>query len=166
MYTFTAIDFETANNKPDSACAIGMVSVVNGEITRCEHQLIQPPDDVFTNTSIHGISWHDVKKAPTFADYWPILSQKLKGIDFVAAHNVSFDQRVLDSSCHRYQIPVPCRDYVCTVRVAREVLAIRPATLDNVCYRLKIPLCHHNAESDAQACAQILLLAYRAGWRY
>jgi DNA polymerase-3 subunit epsilon len=29
---FVAIDFETANYQPDSACAVGLVKVVGGEI--------------------------------------------------------------------------------------------------------------------------------------
>ena len=39
---FTAIDFETANRYPTSACSIGIVVVQDGEITEEFSHLIKP----------------------------------------------------------------------------------------------------------------------------
>src|SRR5207237_1122667 len=55
--------------------------------------------------------------------------------------------------------------FKCTVAMARYALGIRPANLANVCRRLGIPLTHHHAESDALACARIVLAAREAGGR-
>jgi hypothetical protein len=47
--------------------------------------------------------------------------------------------------------------YVCTVRLARRVWDIRPTSLSNVCTYLGLSLNHHDALSDAEACAGIVL---------
>jgi len=43
--------------------------------------------------------------------------------------------------------------------MARDTFSIYPTRLDCVCRALGIPLVHHQAESDAEACAQIVLAA-------
>lgn len=40
---FVAIDFETADQGADSACAVGLVKVEGGRIVRSESHLIRPP---------------------------------------------------------------------------------------------------------------------------
>ena len=57
---FTAIDFETATCAPDSACAVGLVRVEAGRITRRMTRLIRPPSRAFEFTYLHGIAWRDV----------------------------------------------------------------------------------------------------------
>ena len=44
-------------------------------------------------------------------------------------------------------------------------MGIRPTKLPDVCRRLGIPLLHHDAASDATACARIVLAAEAEGWR-
>jgi DNA polymerase-3 subunit epsilon len=92
MTTFAAIDFETANYRADSACAVGLVVVKGSRIVQREHYLIRPPDREFVFTYLHGITWDDVRDAPTFAELWPILRELITDVDFLAAHNASFDQ--------------------------------------------------------------------------
>jgi DNA polymerase III epsilon subunit-like protein len=55
--TFVAIDFETADYKPDSACAVGLVRVENHQIVERAYTLIRPPRKKFVFTYYHGISW-------------------------------------------------------------------------------------------------------------
>lgn len=157
--TFTAIDFETANPSSDSACAIGLVRVENNKIVEKEAFLIRPPTSFFTFTYIHGLTWDQVMNAPDFKALWPKLTPYFKGVDFLAAHNASFDRRVLESTCERYELTAPKKPYVCTVQVARSTWNIRPTRLPNVCDHLGIKLNHHDALSDALACAQILIEA-------
>jgi DNA polymerase-3 subunit epsilon len=64
MSTFAAIDFETANHSPDSACAVGLVVVTGDRIVHREHHLIRPPDRAFVFTWLHGLAWDDVRGAP------------------------------------------------------------------------------------------------------
>lgn len=164
--TFAAIDFETASYSPDSACAVGLVVVKDSSIVRREIHLIRPPDRQFAFTAIHGLTWEDVRDAPTFAELWPTLGAALKDIDFLAAHNASFDRRVLASCCRTYDLSGPSPPFVCTVKLARTLWSLRPAKLPDVCRHLNIQLQHHDAGSDAEACAQIVIAARKEGWQW
>ena len=165
MSIFAAIDFETANYSPDSACAVGLVVVKGRRIVRREHYLIRPPDRQFVFTYLHGISWDDVRDAPTFAELWPKLRELIAGVDFLASHNASFDRRVVYFCCETHRLPQPAHPFVCTVRLARTVWSVYPTKLPDVCRHLKIPLTHHQADSDAEACARIVIAARKAGWQ-
>ena len=165
MSTFVAIDFETADRGQDSACSVGMVRVENGAVTRKLVQLIQPPRFFFEFSHIHGIEWGHVADSPTFGQAWPNLAKMLEGADFLAAHNAPFDHGVLAACCAAAGIAKPPHRFVCTVKLAREVWKIYPTKLPNVCDRLKIELKHHEALSDAHACAQIVIAAQKQGVR-
>jgi len=166
MTRFAAIDFETANNARDSACALGVVVVERGRIVDRLYELIRPPSREFLFTHIHGLSWHDVKGAQRFDAVWSAMLRDLAGIEFLAAHNAPFDKGVLNACCETYDLAAPEQPFVCTVRLARAQWDIRPTKLPNVCDYLGIELRHHQADSDAEACARIVMAAQEAGWRY
>ena len=84
---------------------------------------------------------------------------------FVAAHNAKFDRRVLNACCARYRLRPPRRRFVCTVELAHRQWPFASARLPDVCRRLGIPLRHHDAGSDALACARVVLAAGAEGWR-
>ena len=105
--TFAAIDFETADRGPDSACAVAVVRVVGTRIVKRARFLIRPPRRHFVFSSLHDITWADVADAPAFHELWPSLSNELDGVDFLAAHNASFDQSVLTACCDRARIRPP-----------------------------------------------------------
>ncbi len=157
MTTFVALDFETADRYRDSACSIGLVRVVQGQVVDKAHYLIRPPRRLFEFTHIHGITWGMVANQPDFAELWPTLTDMLAGADFLVAHNASFDRSVLNACCQAYGIEPPVAEFVCTVKLARQTWNIRPTKLPNVCDYLGIPLNHHDALSDAEACAQIAI---------
>lgn len=157
--SFTAIDFETADAYRDSACAIALVRVEQGRVVAREARLLRPPRQRFAFTHIHGITWAQVAGAPTFAQAWPLLAPLVQGVDFLAAHNASFDRSVLAACCAAAGLPPPPVPFRCTVKLARDTWNIRPTKLPNVCARLGIPLRHHDALSDAEACASIVLHA-------
>jgi DNA polymerase-3 subunit epsilon len=156
---FLAIDFETANPYRDSACSIGLVRVEQGRIVHKEVHLIQPPYRHFTFTSIHGISWGDVESAPDFKGVWKKIAPLFEGIDFIAAHNASFDSSVLRACCQTSRIATPATPFACTVKLARSLWNIYPTKLPDVARHLGIELNHHEALSDALACAQIVIEA-------
>ena len=156
---FVAIDFETADPGRDSACAVGLVRVEGGEIIRRVHYLIRPPRPTFAFSYIHGITWQRVAREPTFAELWPRLEEELHGVDFAAAHNASFDRSVLRACCELARIPTPDIRFECSMRLARAAWDLRPTKLPDVCQRLGIALRHHDALSDAEACARIVLAA-------
>jgi DNA polymerase-3 subunit epsilon len=156
---FAAVDFETADYSRDSACAVSVVVVEGGRIVQRAYRLIRPPEDNFIFTYLHGIAWEDVAGKPTFGELWPELKKYFDGVDFVAAHNASFDRGVLYACCARHGIPPPEAAFLCTVKLARSLWGIYPTKLPDVCRRFDIPLNHHNAASDALACAKIVLKA-------
>ncbi|MBI5200982.1 MAG: exonuclease [Elusimicrobia bacterium] len=157
--TFAAIDFETADHGADSACAVAIVRCEGGRIVRRERRLLRPPRQRFMFTAIHGISWNDVAGAPTFAEAWPELEESLSGIDFLAAHNASFDRRVLSACCWASGRPSPSHPWVCTVKLSRRQWKLPSNSLPNVARHLGLTLNHHEPLSDAETCARIVLAA-------
>ena len=157
---FVAIDFETASFQRDSACSIGLVKVIDGKIVEKQVHLIRPPTKQFMFTHIHGLTWADVAESPDFGTLWPKIEPMFKGVDFLAAHNASFDEGVLKACCLKYGVKAPKLPFQCTVKIAKATWKLKPAKLSDVCKYLKIPLNHHEALSDALACAQIMLKAH------
>ena len=165
MTTFAALDFETANYRRNSACALGVVVVADGRIVGRFYELIRPPSAWFAFTHIHGLTWQDVCRAPDFGTIWPRIAEELAGVDFLAAHNAPFDKGVLQACCADHRLPPPKPPFICTVRLARNQWGIHPTKLPDVCRHLQIPLHHHQAASDAEACARIVITALEQGWR-
>ena len=95
---FIAIDFETANFKRSSACAVGLVKVIDGQIAESRHLYIRPEPFFFEpfNVAIHGIREADVKDAPRFSELWPQLGAEITSP--LVAHNPCFDMSVLRHS--------------------------------------------------------------------
>lgn len=155
---FIAIDFETANNHPTSACSLGIAFVQNNQVVDRRSWLIRPEPfyfDPFT-TAIHGLTERDVCHAPTFAQLWPQISAYFENA-IVAAHNALFDIGVLKSTLAFYGLPVPNMRLLCTVLLSRRALPALPShRLNVVSNALGISLTHHQAKSDAIACAEIL----------
>ncbi len=159
-----ALDFETANHEAHSACQLGLVRLEGWSLGGSASWMIRPPDDYFAFTHIHGICWEDVMDSPSFAELWPEITPHLKGADFLAAHNAPFDRKVLQSTCAHHGLEAPAIPFLDTVQVARKTWQIFPTKLNLVCQKLGIELNHHEALSDAKACAEILRRAVAAGW--
>ena len=158
------IDFETADYGADSACALGIAAIQNGKIAKKGYRLIRPPRQQFVFTYLHGISWSDVKQESKFADVWEDFRDYWNGADYLVAHNASFDRRVLFACSRVARRPPPPFPFICTVKVARSHWNFRPANLAYVCSQLGISLKHHDAASDALACASIALRAIKEGF--
>jgi DNA polymerase-3 subunit epsilon len=156
---FVALDFETADYGRESACAVALVRVQGHRVVAREHRLVRPPSGEFAFTWVHGITREDVEREPVFGDLWPDLAPMLEGASFLAAHNAPFDRGVLRACCEGAGLAVPALPFLCTVRLARSVWDVYPTRLPDVCRRLGLPLRHHHAGSDAEACAGIVLRA-------
>lgn len=156
---FVAIDFETATPERNSACAVALVKVQVQGIVHRAFRLIRPPTSKFCFTHIHGITWADVCHEPTFREIWPELVQLAEGAAFFAAHNAAFDRSVLHACCQTYKLTIPQTPFLCTMRLARRCWRLYPTKLPDVCRYLGIDLKHHDAASDAEACARIVLAA-------
>jgi len=158
LVTFTAIDFETANGKLNSICQVGLVRVENGIITHELEILVQPPGNEYHwgNSRVHGINRTKTAHAPTFDEVWAQMAPFIAGQD-VVAHNASFDCSCLDHTLDFYHIPIPTYKPHCTVKIYKRNLAL-------LCQTYGIELVHHNALSDARACA-VLFLRHLSGHR-
>ena len=155
---FTAIDFETANNERSSICSIGLAIVKAGKIIETKHILVKPTPNYFEpyNTLIHGIDERQTRSKKTFKQQWKELKPYFNN-NIIVAHNASFDCSVLRFALDRSNLTYPDLEYYCTYRLSQKSLNIPRHGLDRVSRHFKIRLKHHNAESDAQACALIAL---------
>ena len=77
---YVALDFETADYQPDSACAVGLAKVRGGEVVDTLYSLIRPPRRRVLFTWVHGITWKDVQGSPTFLEFWPQMASFLQGV--------------------------------------------------------------------------------------
>ena len=152
-----AIDFETADYKRDSACALALVRVENNLIVKRECYFIKPPHPNFEFTYIHGITWNQVKDEPTFSQLWPKIKPCFDDVEFIVAHNVGFDKSVLKACCNIAGIEFPDKPFKCTMNLSRKLWNIRPTKLPDVCNNFGIALNHHDPASDAEACAKIMI---------
>jgi DNA polymerase-3 subunit epsilon len=155
MPTFTAIDFETAQPKRWSICQVGLVRVEAGAITQELSILVRPPEDMYSsyNTAVHGLTCDDTFYAPNFALVWPQLCEYIEG-QLVVAHNMAFDGSCLKQALDFYRLPQPSFEQACTYKLYKK-------RLNQLCEEFGIPLDHHDALSDARACAQLYLRALR-----
>lgn len=158
MKDFAAIDFETANSERSSVCSVGVVIVRDGEITDSFYSLIQPEPNYYTYwcTRVHGLSCADTDDAPSFPRVWSQIEPLIDGLPLVA-HNSPFDEGCLKAVFRVYQMDYPDYEFYDTLRASRRTMRNLPdhqlQTVAEACgYILEN---HHNALSDAEACAWI-----------
>ncbi|GAB3837974.1 3'-5' exonuclease [Hymenobacter jeollabukensis] len=162
---FTAIDFETATERRDSACSIGLVRVQGGQIVDTHQYLIRPVELRMApmNQRVHGISLQQVLTAAPLPELWPVLHPFIEG-QLVVAHNAPFDVSVLEHSLRAYAVPVPDFHSLCSVKLMR---ASHPGLdsyrLNNLAAHFGLTLNHHDSLSDAVACAELAIRALRSG---
>lgn len=159
---FVAIDFETATSAKDSACSVGIVTVKDGLIFDQFHTLIKPPQNFYNyhNTRVHGINADDTFDAPDFSEVYSEIKKRLKN-QLIVAHNESFDRGVLMETMNLYGLDYSELNlklyWECTVKIFRKK-GYKPANLAACCQKHNIPLNHHDALSDALACAKLFLI--------
>lgn len=156
-----AIDFETANHRPDSGCALGVALISGGRIIAREAMLFRPfTGNDFYFSYLHGICWEDVESLGDFNAAWLRVAPLWEEADLVIAHNAPFDINVLFACARRARIVPAPRWYACTVALARQCWPQwRNHKLSTACEKLRIALHHHEAGSDAAACAELFVAA-------
>ncbi|NLO49258.1 MAG: exonuclease [Clostridiales bacterium] len=153
---FIAVDFETATERYDSACSVGIAAVAHLEVVETFYSLIKPPDSVFTRTTtlVHGIRAQDVVNAPSFDELFPVIAKYFQMGVPIAAHNAVFDMSVLKNALKSEVIDF---DYFDSITVARGYIG-GSKSLKNCAGALSIPLDnHHNAAADAVTCAKVVI---------
>ncbi len=159
---FVAIDFETATGSRSSACAVAIVTAEDGNIVDQYYQLIQPPGNFYwwKNIEVHGITPEHTWNAPLFADIFHDVAKRLQ-FNTIVAHNEAFDRTVLANTMDYYGLDDSRisldKPWECTMKIYRHK-GFRPCNLKACCDAMGIELQHHNALSDALACAKLYLL--------
>ncbi len=156
---YIAFDVETPNSANDRMSAIGITLICGGKITDRFYTLIDP-ETYFSsfNSELTGIYAEDVKSAPTFPEVWAMIENAMSRGTLVA-HNAPFDMSVLAKCLRDYAIKWKARvPYICTCTLSKRIFRDFPNhKLNTLCECLDIDLEHHNAGSDADACANLLL---------
>lgn len=152
MKNFTAIDFETASGYRNSICQVGLVRIENGIITQEVNLLVQPPNNYYWNrfTEIHGIASKNTLNSPTFEQIWDQIAPFIENQNVVAHNGFGFDFPVLNATLNYYNLSTPDYKKFCTYKIYKSNLA-------DLCKKHIIPLNHHDALSDARACAELYL---------
>ena len=119
-FTFTAIDFERANNSQNSVCQVGICAVERGRIIKSCEYLVRPPQRVFyfqkKAMEIHGITYLDVEDALTFDKVWKKILPYIEGRPLVA-HSFRDDAMTMDAILSSYRIKYHYERYghLCTL---------------------------------------------------
>ena len=156
---FIAIDFETANEKRNSPCSIGLVIVKDGKIKEKLHYLIKPKEMRFLpmNIWIHGITKEMVQHEREFDEVWEDIKEYFND-SLIIAHNAAFDISVLRNTLELYNIEKPNFKYICTMKLAKSFYPnLENSKLNTVNEFLGFNFNHHDALEDSIACANILL---------
>ncbi|MGY0235790.1 3'-5' exonuclease [Longispora urticae] len=166
LTSWVAIDFETANPRRGSMCAVGMVAVTDGEVTDAFGTLVRPPELAAEfnpwNVRVHGITARDVRGAPSCADALDLIDRFTAGRPLVA-HNAPFDNSVLTRAHELVGRPVPSPRMYCTLQLSRQLWPHLddhklPTVATATGFRT---LEHHAALSDARAAAHVMLAGLR-----
>lgn len=150
--SFIAFDVETATSNKNSICQIGLSKVKDLQIIENKSFLVQPPDNEYSamNSCIHGITSLDTKDKPTFPTIWNEIKSDFKS-SILVAHNATFDMSALLDTLEFYRINAPNLKVLCTYQMTN-------LNLVALCESLDILLeDHHNAMSDAIACASTMI---------
>ncbi len=150
--SFVAFDVETATSKRNSICQIGLAEVKDLKIVSNNSFLVQPPKNEYLaiNSSIHGITALETKDKPTFPTIWNKIESDFE-LNVLVAHNASFDMSALLQTLDFYKIDAPKFKVICTYQMTK-------LNLQALCDSLQIILDdHHNAVSDAVACASAMI---------
>ena len=150
------LDFETVNSQRNSACALGVTLIDNQQIIETNFWLFKPIGGFdYMNIMVHGITREHVHNKPNFAQSWPEIEEYLRG-RILIAHNAAFDISVLRKTLESYGIQKPTAKYGCTMRMAKKLWPHHyNHKLNTLCDYFGFELHHHNAASDALACARI-----------
>jgi len=171
--SFVGIDFETLYPQRVSACSVGMVKFIDGEIVDRFYTLIRPPFDYPGKcgrvlTWIHGLTEDMVKDERTFEEILPEMERFVEGLPLVA-HNACVERACIRDASAFYGIETKLDyenifDTLLLSRQAEAKLGISeegPGThqLDIVCKRFGIAgNNHHNALADAEMSGNLMVL--------
>ncbi len=156
MQEFIAIDFETANPKRVSACALGYAKVQNCKIIETNGYLIKPVGGHAPfQSKIHGIKEEHTYDKPDFGELFPEIQGIFKYP--LVAHSL-FDKQVLNALSDHFNLGLSF-EYTDSSAVAKDKLSdVKNCKLKTLVKYFGLPAFkHHDATEDSIACAKIFL---------
>lgn len=153
---FIAIDVETANQSKSSICQVGLAAYSGAALLWKWSSLVNPEEPFDRiNVEIHGLRSHDVESAPTFPTILEAIRASIH--DQTIASHTSFDCDALNHAAQKYGLHLPPCHWIDTCEISRLAWPnLSDHKLKTLCKSLLIELQHHNALSDALACAEVL----------
>lgn len=156
MDEFIAIDFETANPKRVSACALGYTKVRRCNIVETNGYLIKPVGGHAPfQSKIHGIKDEHTFDKPDFEELFPEIQDIFRYP--LVAHSL-FDKQVLNALSNYFGLRLRFA-YTDSSAIAKDRLPhLRNCKLKTLVKHFGLPpFKHHDAAEDSIACARIFL---------
>jgi DNA polymerase-3 subunit epsilon len=164
-YRFVALDVETANRQHSSVCQVGLAMVAtNGDIETIS--IFVDPEQGFEsfNVNLHGIDETTVKGAPSFEEVLQFLRPFLER--HILVQHSNFDKQAFNAASKYYGVPELRATWLDSVQIARktwpELKGNGGHGLSSLKTHLDLKFEHHDAEEDARAAAEVVLLAETA----
>ena len=157
-----AIDFELANEKHNSACAIGIAWVEGLKIRRVESRLIRPKEFRLgvIQKAIHGICEEDLRTAPSFTDVMDEFRDDFSDAVVMAHCAASADISIIQKTACFNEYPLPDFRYFCTRDMAKKIWPDwRAFDLKSIASKLLLEFSHHHADEDARICGEVAIRA-------
>lgn len=154
----TGFDARGADRLTEIGCVEIIDLIPTGETF---HTYLNPERDVPEKvTEITGLTREFLEDKPLFADQAQAFLDFIKDSP-VIAHNADFDKGFINAELERAGFdPVPNRQFIDTLKIARSKFPGSPASLDALCKRFSISLTSrnkHGALIDAELLAEVYL---------
>ena len=159
--TFNAIDVETANANRASICQIGLVQVVDGQVSDRWTTLVDPQECFdFWNVRIHGIDEEAVKGSPTMPQIREELRHRVR--DSYLVSHTAFDRVAFDRAMEKYQLDQLQVTWLDSMTIGKIAWPENGKwSLKALAARLGVSFQHHDALEDARAVFEIVAQASR-----
>lgn len=154
---YAALDFEILDTWRTSVCSVGCVIFEDGRMVDSFYSLVRPPSKIenWHCVQAHGLTYADVKNAPSFPDVWEKIDAMI-GDSPIVAHNAPFERSCINT-CSEMFGTKNGYTYIDTLKMSRKLLTeSKNHRLDTACSRVGVKIgVHHNALDDAKACGEL-----------
>ncbi len=156
---FIVFDLEMPGQRELRISAIGITVVENGKITDNYYHLVNPETEFDPYViDLVGITPQMVENEPTFPEIWNHI-EDIMSSGILVAHGAPGDLRTLCTCLNYYGIMWEDKiKYICTCDLAQAFYPYAEHySLDFLCDHIGYTLDHHNALSDSEGCARLLI---------
>lgn len=135
---FLILDTETTglNISLDNIIEISCFEVCENSYKEVFTTFVKPKNEFISlgSSKIHGITWDDLKNAPSFKDISRQLIDLFKSYDYLVMHNADFDVNFLNASFRQNNIKFFIKPEIIidTLKVSYQVFGEK-YSLDNLC---------------------------------